>query len=162
MRKFEKISFEQFKKDVGDNEELYQEYKLPSRETFYSAGYDFRALKGFTLNPGEIIKIPTGTKAVMEDDEVLLLCVRGSQGFKYNIRLCNQIGVVDKDYYNNEGNEGHIWIGLQNEGRAKYVVKRGDKIGQGIFVKYLLTDDDKLAQKTKRHCRDDRYLKETR
>ena len=159
MRKFEKISFEQFKKDIEDNESLYNEYKLPDRETYFAAGYDFYAIKGFTINPGEIAKIPSGIKVIMEDDEALLLCVRGSQGFKYNIRLCNQIGVVDKDYYNNKGNEGHIWIGLQNEGKTKYVVNKGDKIAQGIFVKYLLTEDDALAQKVKRHVKDDNYLR---
>ena len=159
MRKFEKISFEQFQKDVADDEALYEEYKTPNRETHFAAGYDFHAIKGFTINPGEIAKIPSGIKATMEDDEVLLLVVRGSKEYKYNIRLCNQVGVVDKDYYNNRGNEGHIWIGLQNEGKAKYVVKKGDKIAQGIFVKYLLTEDDEQKRKMKRLCLDDGYLK---
>ena len=159
MRKFEKISFEQFKKDVSDDEELYKEYSLPKRETYYSAGYDFFALKSFVLKPGEIIKIATGVKASMDDDNVLIISVRGSQGFKYNIRLCNQIGVVDKDYYNNPGNEGHIWISLQNEGNKDYVVNRGDGIAQGIFVNYLLTTDDELDAKRKRSIQDDGYLK---
>ena len=159
MRKFEKISFEQFKKDVSDDEELYKEYSLPKRETYYSAGYDFFALKSFVLKPGEIIKIATGVKASMDDDNVLIISVRGSQGFKYNIRLCNQIGVVVKDYYNNPGNEGHIWISLQNEGNKDYVVNRGDGIAQGIFVNYLLTTDDELDAKRKRSIQDDGYLK---
>ena len=29
MRKFEKISFEQFKKDIKDDKELYESYSLP-------------------------------------------------------------------------------------------------------------------------------------
>ena len=101
MRKFEKISYEQFKKDIEDNRNLYDEYELPSREPTYSAGYDFYALEDIIIKPQEIKRIPTGVKASMEDDEVLLIVVRGSQGFKYNVRLCNQVGVVDKDYYNN-------------------------------------------------------------
>ena len=78
----------------------------------------------------------------MMDDEVLFILVRSSMGFKYNIRLCNQVGVVDKDYYNNEGNEGHIFIKIKNEGEKDFVVNKGDAIGQGIFMKYLMTDDD--------------------
>ena len=62
MRKFEKISFEQFKKDVCSDEDLYNEYSLPKRGTKYSAGYDFFALQPFTLKPGETIKVPTGVK----------------------------------------------------------------------------------------------------
>ena len=142
MRHFEKISFEQFKKDIVDNINLYEEYNLPKRSTKYSAGYDIFSLEDFTLKPGETIKIATGLKADMMDDEVLYILVRSSMGFKYNVRLCNQVGVVDKDYYNNEGNEGHIFIKIKNEGEKDFVVNKGDAIGQGIFMKYLLTDDD--------------------
>ena len=137
MRKFERISFEQFKKDIVDDERLYNEYDLPKRGTKYAAGYDFEALFDFTLHPGETIKIPTGIKATMEDDEVFFLIVRSSMGFKYNVRLCNQVGVIDKDYYNNIDNEGHIFIKLKNEGENDYVVSKKDKICQGIFIKYL-------------------------
>lgn len=142
MRKFEKISFEQFKKDIIDDKKLYDEYNLPKRSTEYAAGYDFEAIELFTIKPGEIKKIPTGIKATMENDEVLLLIVRSSQGFSYNLRMCNQVGVIDKDYYNNKDNEGHIWIKLKNEGDKDYVVSKHDKIIQGLFIKYLLTDDD--------------------
>jgi dUTP pyrophosphatase len=142
MRKFEKISFEEFKKTFGDNNILYEEYKLPSRDTKYAAGYDIYSLEDFTLKPTEIIKIPTGIKVDMNDDEVLLLVDRSSQGFKYNVRMCNQVGVIDKDYYNNKDNEGHIFVKLQNEGTKDYIVKKGDAICQGIFVKYLTVDNE--------------------
>lgn len=149
-RYFEKISFEQFKKDVSDNKELYESYNLPSRETKYAAGYDFHALYDFVLKPGEIMKIPTGVKSNMNDDEMLLLIVRSSMGFKHNVRLCNQVGVIDKDYYNNKDNEGHMWIRLKNEGDKDYCVKQGDGICQGIFVKYLMVDneEDKFVERT--------------
>ena len=142
MRKFEKISFEQFKKDVVDDKELYKKYNVPKRETEFAAGYDFFSLQNFVIKPGETKKIPTGIKAIMNDDEVLLLIVRSSQGFKYNLRMCNQVGVIDKDYYNNKDNEGHIWIKLKNEGEKDYIVKREDKIIQGLFIKYLTTEDE--------------------
>lgn len=158
MRKFEKISYEQFKRDIIDDRQLYEEYEIPSRETYYAAGYDFHALCDFVIKPGMTKKIPTGIKAEMENDEVLLIVVRGSQGFSYNVRLINQVGVVDKDYYNNPTNEGHIWIGLKNEGIKDYVVKKGDGIAQGMFVKYLLTANDDINEKTLRND-DDKYLK---
>ena len=142
MRKFEKISFEQFKKDVADDKELYDSYNVPKRETEFAAGYDFEALSDITIKPNEILKIPTGIKATMNGDEVLLLVDRSSQGFKHNVRMCNQVGVIDKDYYNNQNNEGHIWIRLQNEGDKDYSVKKGEGIIQGLFIKYLTTDDE--------------------
>lgn len=141
-RYFEKISFEQFKKDIIDDKELYESYNIPNRETRFAAGYDFISLEDFIIKPGEIRKIPTGIKANMLDDEVLFLIVRSSMGFKYNVRLCNQVGVIDKDYYNNPSNEGHIFIKLQNEGTEDYVVKKNDRICQGIFMKYLPVDNE--------------------
>ena len=142
MRKFEKISFEQFKKDIKDDKELYESYSVPKRSTKTSAGYDFFALYDYTLKPGETMKVPTGIKASMESDEVLFLIDRSSMGFKYNVRMCNQVGVIDQDYYNNPNNEGHMWIRIQNEGDKDYIVKKGEGMIQGIFMKYLKTEDD--------------------
>ena len=56
---------------------------------------------------------------------MLLLVVRSSMGFKYNVRLCNQVGVIDADYYNNADNEGHIWLRVQNEGDKTVEFKKG-------------------------------------
>lgn len=146
-RYFEKISFNQFKKDVVDNKKMYDAYSLPRRCTKNSAGYDFEALYDFVIKPGEIKKIPLGIKASMNDNEVLFILVRSSQGFKYNVRMCNQVGVIDSDYYNNSDNEGHIFIKLQNQGDNDYVVKTGDKICQGIFINYLVVDNEEKIER---------------
>lgn len=143
-RYFEKISYEQFKKDIKDDINLYKSYNIPSRVTKNSAGYDFTCIDEFTIKPGEIKKIPTGIKAKMLSDEMLQLYVRSSLGFKYNIRLINQVGIIDSDYYNNKDNEGHIWYSIQNHGDKEITFKKGDRTIQGIFTKYLLTSDDKL------------------
>lgn len=149
MRGFEKISFEQFKKDIIDDIELYNDYSLPKRGTKKAGGYDFYALYDYTLKPGEIKKIPTGIKVYMEEDEVLLLLDRSSMGFKYNVRFCNQVGVIDADYYNNSNNEGHMWIRIQNEGTEDYVVKKGEGMCQGIFIKYLKVDNEEEINTTR-------------
>lgn len=143
MRDFEKISFEQFKKDVKDDIELYNEYSLPQRDSVYTAGYDIYLLEELTIKPGERKKVPTGIKSYFDKEEVLLLVVRSSMGFKYNIRLCNQVGIIDSDYYNNKDNEGHIWLMIQNEGEEEYNFKKGEAIVQGLFMKYLTTKSDK-------------------
>ncbi len=141
-RFFEKISFEQFKRDICDDKKLYDEYVLPRRLTNKSAGYDFLAINDFVIKPGEIKKIPTGYRAKFGDDEVLLLLVRSSMGFKYNVRMTNQVGVIDSDFYNNEKNDGHMFVSLQNHGDKEYVVKKGEAYCQGIFMKYLTVDDE--------------------
>lgn len=147
-RYFEKISFEQFKKDISDDRDVYDEYKLPVRKTSSSAGYDFLAIQDFEIKPGEIKKIPTGIKAKYPNDEVLFLIVRSSMGFKWNVRMCNQVGVIDADFYNNEDNEGHIWFALQNEGDKVFKVKKGDGFGQGIFLKYYTCGEEVEDKRT--------------
>lgn len=146
-RKFEKISYKQFSKDISDNKDLYESYEKPSRSTKTSAGYDFFAYQQIIIKPNEIVKIPTGIKAKFNEDEVLYIVVRSSMGFKYNIRLCNQVGVIDSDYYNNIDNEGHIYIALQNEGEKDFIVEKNSAFAQGIFSKFLITTDDEAHNK---------------
>ena len=141
-RYFEKISFDQFRSDVSDDKAMYENYSLPKRSTINSAGYDFEALYDFVIKPGQIKKIPLGIKASMNSNEVLLLLVRSSQGFKYNVRMCNQVGIIDADYYGNSSNGGHIFVCLENEGDEVIEIKKGDRFVQGIFIPYLITDDD--------------------
>lgn len=68
-------------------------------------------------------------------------------GFKYNIRLCNQVGIIDGDYYNNESNEGHIWVRLQNHGDEEVVIPQGNAFVQGIFTKFLIVDNEEKIEK---------------
>ena len=142
MRKFEKISFEQFKKDIVEDKELYDAYELPKRKTKNSAGYDFSSLIEKNLKPGESVLIPTGVKCELNPDDVLLIIVRSSLGFKHNIRLVNQVGVIDADYYNNIDNEGHILIKLKNEGDHDYKIEIGSAVAQGLIVQYNTIDDE--------------------
>ena len=119
---------------------------LPERKTKYSAGYDVEAAEDCVIPAFKLGQVPTlvktGLKAYMPDDEYLMLLVRSSMGFKYNVRLCNQVGIVDSDYYNNPDNEGHMFIKIQNEGKEVLKINKGDRFAQGIFNKFYLVDDD--------------------
>ena len=142
MRKFEKISFEQFKKDVCDSYELYDKIELPKRSTKLSAGYDIRSVEDVIIKSHSSIVIKTGIKACMNEDEVLYIYVRSSLGFKYDVSLSNNVGVIDSDYYNNENNEGHIMIKLINHSDKDFEVHKFDRIAQCVFMKYLTVDDE--------------------
>ena len=88
----------------------------PIRKTKHAAGYDFEAAEDVlipALNK-EPILIPTGIKAYMEDDEVLYLYNRSSNPKKKGLVLANSVGVIDKDYYNNPDNAGHIMFAFYN------------------------------------------------
>jgi dUTP pyrophosphatase len=149
--KFEKVSEEEFKKRVielfGGDEldevmEKFRNMKLPSRSTASSAGYDFYIPFGISIRPGETFIIPTGVKVKLDPDKVLMIAPRSSIGIKKHLRLANTQAYIDADYYNNPDNEGHMWLSLQNHGDRDFVCKKGCAFGQGVFTKFLVTDDD--------------------
>ena len=152
IAKFEKVSFEQFKKDwqgehPQDTEEvireIYDGIRLPKRATAGSAGYDFYAPYDVKLAPGETAKIPTGIRALIEPGWVLKLYPRSGLGFKYRLQLNNTVGIIDSDYSQSD-NEGHIFIKItndSNEGKT-LEIPAGTGFAQGIFVEYGITVDD--------------------
>ena len=143
-RGFEFISTNQTLKDLPEGFETLDDLKLklPKRGTSKSAGYDIFAPFDITLEPKEEIKIPTFLKAYMQDGEVLMAFPRSGLGFKYYCRLSNTVGIIDSDYYNNENNEGHMFVKLRNEGNKTMIIKEGTGMCQMIFMPFLLADGD--------------------
>ena len=123
---------------------------IPVRKTAASAGYDLAAATTVTIAPQAIVLVPTGIKAYMQDDEVLEIYIRSSLAIKKQLRLANNVGIIDADYYDNESNEGHIMFAMYNFGKETVTLKQGERIAQGIFKKYLLTDGDNAGAGDKR------------
>lgn len=126
---------------------------LPVRKTKYSAGYDVEAAED-TIIPSfkkgmKPTLVKTGLKAYMGEDEVLILANRSSNPGKKGLILSNSIGVIDSDYYGNPDNDGHIMFAFYNIKDEDIEVKKGDAIGQAIFQKFLVTDDDVAAGERK-------------
>lgn len=123
---------------------------LPERKTGASTGYDFAAAEAVEIAPGEGKLVPTGVKAYMQENEVLLVYIRSSAAFKKHLMLMNGVGVIDADYYGNAENEGHILIPIFNYGAAAVRIAAGERIAQGIFTTYLTVDGDAAGHGTAR------------
>ena len=134
MRKFEVVKSEAIQYGIVPT-------KMPQRATKHSAGYDFYSPIDIVIMPKTMEMIWSNIKALFENDEVLLLCVNSGMG-KRQIMLANTIGVIDADYYGNVSNDGNLGFRLYNFGDAPYEIKAGDKIGQGVFMKFLTVDDE--------------------
>ena len=117
------------------------EITLPTRSDSRSAGYDFYSPINITIMPGESKLFFTDVKVYMNEDEVLKLYVRSSMG-KVPVVIANGTGIIDSSYFGNPDNDGNIGFRLLNLGEDPYVINVGDRIGQGVFSKYLITDDD--------------------
>ncbi|MBR1540840.1 MAG: dUTP diphosphatase [Clostridia bacterium] len=123
-----------------------KEINLPVRKTGRSAGYDVEAAEDTVIpafKPGmKPTLVKTGIKAYMEPDEMLCLYNRSSNPGKKGLILANSVGIVDSDYYGNPDNDGHIMFAFFNVKEEDIEIKKGDAIGQAIFQKFLITDDD--------------------
>lgn len=143
---------------------------LPTRATFYSAGYDFTVAQDTvvpsyekhmvfpyaledSLSLEEVAVftkkynckptlVPTGVKVYLPEETFLQISVRSSCPLKHWLILANGVGIIDKDYYNNPDNEGHIFFQIINLFPYDIILHRGDKIGQGIILPYMRTKDD--------------------
>ena len=117
---------------------------LPIRKTKHSAGYDIEAAEDVVISANKNIPtlIKTGIKAYMPNDEYLLLCNRSSNPKKRGLIMANSVGIIDCDYYNNPDNDGHIMFAFYNVKDEDVKIKKGECIGQGIFQKYYLADND--------------------
>ena len=140
------------------------EIPLPKRATKGSAGYDIVSPVEINLKldetyfpygedpcmmvscpPKTFMIIPTGIRAFMPDDVVLVEAPRSGLGFKYGISFLNTLGIIDSDYINAD-NEGHIMIAIRFEGGTNkervFNLSKGERICQGLFLPYYTTEDD--------------------
>lgn len=147
VAEFEAVSKEQFTKDFmklfgGTGEKAYDNVALPKRATTGSAGYDFVAPFGFTLDKGDSIVIPTGIRCKIDESWFLQIVPRSGLGFKFHVTLANTVGIIDSDYYNSD-NEGHIMVKLIAD--EPFEVKTGDRFAQGIFMEYGIVVNDEAT-----------------
>lgn len=148
--------------------------QLPIRSTQHAAGYDFEAAEDivvpsiwkvllkenvlggksseeafdFSEEKAPWLRstfVPTGVKAYMGEDEYLQLANRSSNPIKYQLTMPNGVGIIDADYYNNPSNEGHIYFQFTNYGVKDHLIKKGDRIGQGIFIPFLKADNERAT-----------------
>lgn len=116
--------------------------RLPERSTKKSAGYDFFVPEDTVCKSHEITMVKTGVKAYFPENETLLLFNRSSNPKKKGLIILNGVGVVDADYADNPDNEGEIAGLFYNMLDEDVILKRDDKMMQGVFVQYGKVDED--------------------
>ena len=130
MVKFEKVK------------RIEEDIKLPERSTLNSAGYDFFAIEDIIFNPETITRVFTGVKCELMPNQVLILANRSSNPSKKGLVLLNGIGVIDADYYGNPDNDGEIAFEFYNMLDKVVEIKKGEKLGQGLILKFDKVEDD--------------------
>ena len=126
-----------------------KEISLPVRKTKNAAGYDIEAAEDTIVpafKPGQKpTLVKTGLKAYCQPDEFYMLCNRSSNPGKRGLVMANSVGIIDSDYYENEDNDGHFMFAYYNFFDHDVEIKKGDCIGQAIFMQYLIVDNDEAT-----------------
>lgn len=162
LRKFEWVS--RVKHNVDD-------ISLPKRTTFGSAGYDFFSPEDIIIpshlkewdklvyssiqegwrvgrsHPQPFL-IKLGVKVYMNSNELLEVYLRSSSPARLGLVMANSVGIIDSDYCDNETNEGEIGLLVYNITNHDVVIKKGDRVGQGIFKHFLLVDSESSTLNT--------------
>lgn len=116
------------------------EIQLPTRGSKHSIAYDIYSPIDTVILPMEKELIWTDVKAYFGTNEALIINVRSSMG-SHPMVMGNSQGWVECDYYNNPKNDGNLGINLLNLGKEPYIIKKGDRIAQAMFIPFLESDN---------------------
>lgn len=112
---------------------------LPARETAGAAGFDLASSIDVTIDPGQIVLVPTGLIIRVPDGYFLGIFARSSTPYKRGLVVPNGVGIVDSDYC---GPDDEIKVQVLNITKEPVHVKKGDRIAQGILLKFAVPEWD--------------------
>ena len=103
---------------------------IPEYKTKGAVAFDLAVIESKTINPGETIFFNTGLVICTPENHALILASRSSNS-KKGIILANSIGIIDEDYC---GPEDELRLAIHNILDKPYIVEKGERIAQGMFV----------------------------
>src|ERR1044071_8307969 len=105
--------------------------QLPEYQTSESAAFDIAANEDVEVAPKEIKLIRTGLIIEAPHGHFLLLAPRSSTPKKKGLTMPHSIGIIDRDY---SGPEDEVLVQVYNFTDVKVVIKKGERIAQGLFL----------------------------
>jgi dUTP pyrophosphatase len=132
---------------VGNGSKEYSNTQgiIPVRSTALSAGYDLKTPIDITIpSDGSDIYVPLGIAVDMEETDCFKIFNRSSSPKKGYIMTLGT-GIIDADYFGNPSNHGEIMVVLRSIDGKEHFITAGTAVAQGIFERYLLTDDDNAS-----------------
>jgi len=108
----------------------FSDLPIPQKMSEYASGYDIYAAvdEPIILKPGERSLIPTGFSLEMPPRIEAQIRPRSGLALRNGITMVNTPGTIDADY------RGHVQIILINLGSEDFIINRGDRIAQLVFM----------------------------
>jgi dUTP pyrophosphatase len=115
---------------------------LPEYEP-QAAGFDFVCRENTTIKPRELKTISANIAMAIPKGYTLLVVPRSSTPHRFGLSMPHSIGIVDPFY---RGSDDELVLLVYNFSSKTVTVKHGDKIAQGILVKYETVEFDESKQ----------------
>ncbi|MFZ4461329.1 MAG: dUTP diphosphatase [Patescibacteria group bacterium] len=106
-------------------------------KTAGACGFDFEANETVTFAPGEFKLVDTGTVIETPAGYVLQIQPRSSTFKNYGLMQTNSVGIIDIDYAGDNDTIKFPYINMRKE---PVTIEKGERIGQGVFVKIERAD----------------------
>ncbi len=105
---------------------------FPSYQTDGSVGFDLYSRVNLVIPPWQVTLIPLNLIVKIPKGYFLMIAARSSLALKKNLILANGVGVIDNDYH---GEKDELKASVINFSQKPVVIKKGERIAQGIMVK---------------------------
>jgi dUTP pyrophosphatase len=116
---------------------------LPQPATGHAAGFDLAAAVDIEIPPRTIRLVGTGLVIAVPDGYFLGIFARSSTPIKRGLMVANGVGVVDADYC---GPDDEVRIQLLNFTDAAVLVRKGDRLAQGIVLPAPRVDWEEVSE----------------
>ena len=114
---------------------LHPDAKIPTLGTEHAAGFDIYSAEDYTLQPEETYAVHSGIAMEIPEGKAVFIWDRSGMGFKGIHRFG---GLIDSDY------RGEFNIIICNHTKEPYVIKKGDRIAQGVIQDYYAPEFEEV------------------
>ena len=98
-----------------------------------------------TIAPGQVTLVPTGLVIAVPRGHFLGIFARSSTPLKRGLMVANGVGIVDSDYC---GPKDEIKIEVFNFTSTPVIVRRGDRLAQGVVLPFIRAEWDETSAPT--------------
>lgn len=127
---------------------FHKDLPLPRRASEHAAAFDLAAREETIVPPRGVGYVPLNIAVETPDGYFLLVAARSST-HKKGLLLANGIGIGDPDFC---GDEDEYRAAYLNVTDLPVTVARGERIAQGMFVKFMdweWEEVEKMSKKTR-------------
>ena len=110
---------------------LDESLPMPSYATSGACAFDLYACESATIQPKELVMIPTNLVVKIPEGHVLLLMSRSSTPRKKGLMMANSVGVIDRDYC---GPTDELKALVWNFTDQVVTVERGERFAQAMVL----------------------------